>query len=129
MVKVKLSGAWFGEKSKLNETIAPFLAGLPTPGSQYSGGGSWLECMAFPSGGNLDVSAPDGIDNFYAKSLFTKEGHPVTKKAAEAFINYLSNEGVGSSAVSACICSLYTVLILCRAGSFNLICMVGATRL
>jgi hypothetical protein len=95
-VNVNLVGAWYGPKDQLEDVVAPFIKGLSAPKNHGIGGGNWLDSVVNLAGGSLDVSQPDGRDNFYAKSLVTKKGHPISDKAFRAFTDYLGNQGVGS---------------------------------
>jgi hypothetical protein len=100
-ISFDLSGAWYGAQgSALNNTLAPLLAQLPKPQSvSFSGNGTYIDSVRILSKPTpLDTSsAADETDTFYAKSLITPSGQPMTAAAISAYINYLATTGWDSS--------------------------------
>ncbi|KAF9263865.1 glucooligosaccharide oxidase [Marasmius fiardii PR-910] len=92
-----LLGGWYGEQSKLDSVIKPYLDKLPQPKSNDRlGNGTYIDSVS-QLGGGLDLSQPDHTDTFYAKSLMTSEGSPVSKEAVSAYMKYLANDGANTS--------------------------------
>ncbi|KAG7098041.1 hypothetical protein E1B28_000017 [Marasmius oreades] len=100
-VKVDVHGGWYGEEGKLDDVMKPYLDKLPPPQSNVRlGNGSYIDSVLKTGGkGTLDVSVPDKTDTFYAKSLMTSEGSPMTNEAAVSLMRYLANEGASSNTV------------------------------
>ncbi|KAL0060092.1 hypothetical protein AAF712_013137 [Marasmius tenuissimus] len=96
-VGFKLIGGWYGEQGgKLDEVLAPYLAKLPQPATNDRlGDGTYIGSVK-ELGGSLDTTGPDTTDTFYAKSLITPAGTPLSGDAAGSFMQYLSNEGFQS---------------------------------
>ena len=102
-VSFELAGAWYGAKgSALNTTLSPLLAKLPKPQSvTLSGNGTYIDSVRVLSGTPLNTaSASDETDTFYAKSLITPSGTPMSAAAISAYVNYLATTGFDSSTVS-----------------------------
>ncbi|KAL0572838.1 hypothetical protein V5O48_009128 [Marasmius crinis-equi] len=95
-VSFEFLGAWYGEQSKLDSVIKPFLDKLPQVDGKRLGNGTYIDSVK-ELGGSLDLSGPDTTDTFYAKSLITPQGAPLTIDAANSFFNYLANEGFQSN--------------------------------
>ncbi|KAF7300268.1 Glucooligosaccharide oxidase [Mycena kentingensis (nom. inval.)] len=91
-VTFALAGAWHADPNLLNATVQPFLDAMPPVNGVDFFHGNWIE-SAQNLGGDLDVSAPDGTDTFYAKSLITPEAAPMDENARKAFMNIVSTEG------------------------------------
>ncbi|KAJ7855030.1 glucooligosaccharide oxidase [Mycena olivaceomarginata] len=97
-VSFGLTGAWHGDPSLLNGTVAPFLAAMPPLNAVTFTGGNWIDSVNFLAGGTLNTSsAPDYTDTFYAKSLMTPEASPMNEAARTAFMNGLAYEGFTSN--------------------------------
>ncbi|KAL0057741.1 hypothetical protein AAF712_015606 [Marasmius tenuissimus] len=90
-----LIGGWYGSQGgKLDEVLAPFLGKMPKPATNDRlGNGTYIDSVK-ELGGGLDTSnAADTTDTFYARSLMTPVGEPLSADAARAFTKYLSEEG------------------------------------
>jgi hypothetical protein len=117
-VSFGLTGAWHGDPSLLNGTVAPFLAAMPPLNAVTFTGGNWIDSVNFLAGSTLNTSsAPDytdtcklkmSFDGFYvthnavivyAKSLMTPEASPMNEAARTAFMNGLAYEGFTSNTV------------------------------
>ncbi|KAK1223162.1 hypothetical protein PQX77_013967 [Marasmius sp. AFHP31] len=96
-VGFKLIGGWYGEQGgKLDQVLQPYLSKLPQPATNDRlGNGTYIDSVK-ELGGSLDLSGPDTTDTFYAKSLITPQGEPLSVDAAVSFMKYLSNEGFQS---------------------------------
>ncbi|KAJ7089829.1 glucooligosaccharide oxidase [Mycena belliarum] len=93
-----LTGAWYGEASALNSTLAPYLKTLPTPSWTKIQPGNYINSVAVLSGQALNTStAADGTDTFYTKSLMTPEGSPMSAAAIKAFVTYMAVQGFSSN--------------------------------
>ncbi|KAJ6524534.1 glucooligosaccharide oxidase [Mycena capillaripes] len=93
-----LTGAWHGDPSLLNGTVAPFLAAMPPLNGVTFTPGNWIESVSVLAGSTLNTSsAPDYTDTFYAKSLMTPASSPMNKAARTSFMNILSHEGFTSN--------------------------------
>ncbi|KAL0057742.1 hypothetical protein AAF712_015607 [Marasmius tenuissimus] len=90
-----LIGGWYGSQGgKLDEVLAPLLGKMPKPTtSDRLGNGTYIDSVK-ELGGGLDTSkAEDTTDTFYARSLMTPVGEPLSADAARAFTKYLSEPG------------------------------------
>ncbi|KAK1223161.1 hypothetical protein PQX77_013966 [Marasmius sp. AFHP31] len=95
-VGISFVGGWYGDEGKLDDVIAPFLAAMPEPEENNRlGDGTYIGAVS-AIGGDLDTSGEDSRDTFYAKSLITPEGQPLSDEAAESFLGYLAEEGWNS---------------------------------
>ncbi|KAG7447578.1 glucooligosaccharide oxidase [Guyanagaster necrorhizus] len=95
-----LTGGWYGESTDaLQSALAPFLASMPSANVRYSGNGTYISTIEALGNGivNTNVAGPDTTDTFYAKSLVTPEGQPMTLEALEAFMKYLAYDGYASN--------------------------------
>ncbi|KAK0499698.1 glucooligosaccharide oxidase [Armillaria luteobubalina] len=95
-----LVGGWYGEsRDALQSALAPFLASMPWASVQYSGDGTYIGTIEALGSGvvNTKVAGPDSTDTFYAKSLMTPEGQPMTLDALTAFTKYLAYDGYASN--------------------------------
>ncbi|PPQ74535.1 hypothetical protein CVT24_000103 [Panaeolus cyanescens] len=93
-VSMGLAGGWYGPVDQLNSTLAPFMAVMPPPRTSSFDIGDYLHSAINLAGGSLDtMSAPDGTDTFYAKSLMTPQSSPMSDGALKAFMSVLANEG------------------------------------
>ncbi|KAJ7115543.1 glucooligosaccharide oxidase [Mycena crocata] len=96
-VSFGLTGAWHGDPSLLNGTVAPFLAVMPPINTVKFTPGNWIESVEV-FGGTLNTStAPDYTDTFYAKSLMTPEASPMSLEARTSFMSSLAYEGFASN--------------------------------
>ncbi|KAJ7042761.1 glucooligosaccharide oxidase [Mycena alexandri] len=93
-----LTGAWHGDPSLLNGTVAPFLAAMPPLHGVTFTPGNWIESVTVLAGSTLNTSsAPDYTDTFYAKSLMTPEASPMSHAARTSFMKNLAYEGFASN--------------------------------
>ncbi|KAF5343577.1 hypothetical protein D9758_012984 [Tetrapyrgos nigripes] len=106
-ISISLVGGWYApEKSNggIQHALKPFLDQMPAPNDhKMLGNGTYIDTVVqfggsedAPEGGLNTRLQPDGTDTFYAKSLMTTMGSPVSKKAFRAFAKYLSEEGFDS---------------------------------
>ncbi|KAF5365881.1 hypothetical protein D9757_011047 [Collybiopsis confluens] len=93
------TAAWYGKKGSAIPTIQPWLDVMPTPSSsKLVGNGSYIDSVSQLSESPLDTSSgPDATDTFYAKSIMTPEGDPMTLEACTSFMQYLSTKGFSSN--------------------------------
>lgn len=97
-VSFGLTGAWHGDPSLLNGTVASFLANMPPLNAVKFTAGDWIESVSFLAGSTLNTStAPDYTDTFYAKSLMTPEAAPMSAAARTSFMKNLAYEGFASN--------------------------------
>ncbi|KAJ7270858.1 glucooligosaccharide oxidase [Mycena rebaudengoi] len=97
-VSFGLTGAWHGDPSLLNSTVAPFLDAMPPIHGVTFTSGNWIEIVTVFGGGNLNTSAvPDITDTFYAKSLMTPEASPMSLAARTSFMSTLAHEGFNAN--------------------------------
>ncbi|KIK57925.1 hypothetical protein GYMLUDRAFT_86509 [Collybiopsis luxurians FD-317 M1] len=100
-VNITFAAAWYGDEGSAIPTIQPWLDVMPTPDSaQLLGDGTYIDTVALLSGASHPVNTstqPDTTDTFYAKSLMTPEGEPMTLEACTAFMKYLAIEGFASN--------------------------------
>ncbi|KAJ7146041.1 glucooligosaccharide oxidase [Mycena epipterygia] len=97
-VSFGLTGAWHGNPSLLNGTVAPFLAAMPPLNAVTFTPGNWIESVEVLAGSTLNTSsAPDYTDTFYAKSLMTPEASPMSLAARTSFMRNLAYEGFASN--------------------------------
>ena len=99
-VSFELLGGWYGPESELSGVLSPLLAQLPKNPRVTLEPGTYLNSVAYLSGGSLNTTQPDATDNFYAKSLMIPQCSPMSTGAINAFISYLANEGQNSTTVS-----------------------------
>ncbi|KAJ7160913.1 glucooligosaccharide oxidase [Mycena filopes] len=93
-----LTGAWHGDPSLLNGTVAPFLAAMPPLHGVTFTPGNWIESVSVLAGSTLNTSsAPDYTDTFYAKSLMTPQASPMNAAARTSFMRTLAYEGFASN--------------------------------
>ncbi|KAK1225379.1 hypothetical protein PQX77_011689, partial [Marasmius sp. AFHP31] len=93
-----LLGGWYGSRgTKLDEVLAPFLGKMPKPDTEARlGNGTYIDSVK-ELGGGLDTSSKaDTRDTFYARSLMTPVGEPLSVDAVGRFVKYLSEEGWSS---------------------------------
>jgi hypothetical protein len=108
-ISFTLAGAWYGAQgSALNNTLAPLLAQLPKPKNvTFSGNGTYIDSVRVLSETPLDTSSEaDETDTFYAKSLMTPSGQPMTAAAISAYINYLATTGFDSAESTTVSCTV-----------------------
>lgn len=101
-VHFSLTGGWYGAKEDLNGVLSPLLAQLPGDRKENLKTGTYLSSVAVLGGDSLDTTKPDTTDTFYAKSLMTPQSSPMSKKAINAFLRYLANQGYSSALVGSC---------------------------
>jgi hypothetical protein len=91
------TGAWYGDASRFNATVAPYLKTLPTPSWSSISPGSYINSVSVLAGQALNTStAPDETDTFYTKSLMTPSGSPMSAAAITAFVTYMAKQGFTS---------------------------------
>ncbi|GLB42541.1 putative oxygen-dependent FAD-linked oxidoreductase family protein [Lyophyllum shimeji] len=96
-VTFTLLGGWYAPVDGLNATLAPFMRQMPRAPRTTVQTGTYLDSAVVLAGGSLDTkSKPDGHDTFYAKSLMTPEGSPISHGAIVAFVTYLAKQGFAS---------------------------------
>jgi hypothetical protein len=100
-VTFAIIGGWYGTASKLNATIAPLLAKLPSNPQTTLNVGTYIDSMQVFAGPQPinTTTTPDVPNTFYAKSLMTPASSPMSPAAITAFMNYLANEGFASTMV------------------------------
>ncbi|KIM45670.1 Glucooligosaccharide oxidase [Hebeloma cylindrosporum] len=98
-VSFGLTGGWYAPANQFAAVIAPLLAALPKPASQKLTVGTYINSVQYLGGlGRLStIGIPDSHDTFYAKSLMTPEGSPMSNASNLAFMNYLANQGFGTN--------------------------------
>ncbi|KAK1230696.1 hypothetical protein PQX77_006211, partial [Marasmius sp. AFHP31] len=97
-ISLTLLGGWYGEQgTKLDQVLSPFLGKMPKPDTEARlGNGTYIDSVK-ELGGGLDTSMKaDTRDTFYARSLMTPVGEPLSVDAVGRFVRYLSEEGVES---------------------------------
>ncbi|KAG6817828.1 hypothetical protein H0H93_006962, partial [Arthromyces matolae] len=92
-ISISFAGGWYAPIESLNSTVQPLLNKVPPVSRTSFFTGTYLETAENLAGGSLDVTAPDGHDTFYAKSLMTPEDSPMSDDALLAYTTYLANEG------------------------------------
>ncbi|KAF9482070.1 glucooligosaccharide oxidase [Pholiota conissans] len=93
-VSIGLAGGWYAPLDQLNSTLGPFFATVPAPRAMSFDTGDYLHSAINLAGGSLDTKdQPDNTDTFYAKSLMTPQGAPMSGKALQAFMDVVANEG------------------------------------
>ncbi|KAJ6581029.1 glucooligosaccharide oxidase [Mycena capillaripes] len=92
------TGAFYGDASRFNVTVAPYLKTLPAPSWSTISPGSYINSvtvLSAPDALNTSLKA-DGSDTFYTKSLMTPSGSPMSAAAIEAFVTYMAVQGFTS---------------------------------
>jgi hypothetical protein len=103
-VSFTIIGGWYGPASGLNTTIAALLAKLPKNPLTSLNVGTYINSVKVLAGNQLNTTkAPDVHDTFYAKSIMTPAGLPMSPAAIKAFMNYLAHEGFSSMTVGVII--------------------------
>ncbi|KAF9062895.1 hypothetical protein BDP27DRAFT_1335970 [Rhodocollybia butyracea] len=100
LVTFAFTGAWYGDEGSAIPAIQPWLDVMPPPSSSsLVGNGSYIDSVAqLAQPTSLDTSeATESTDTFYAKSITTPEGEPMTLEACTAFMEYLANQGFSSN--------------------------------
>ncbi|KAJ7155018.1 glucooligosaccharide oxidase [Mycena filopes] len=99
-LSVELTGGYYGAASQFAAVIAPYLTapGMPKVSSKTVEAGTYLDSVTyFAQGQAVNTStAPDGADDFYAKSLMTPAGAPMSAAAVKAFVSYMAVQGFAS---------------------------------
>ncbi|KAF8166661.1 hypothetical protein K438DRAFT_1921482 [Mycena galopus ATCC 62051] len=96
-VNVGLTGAWYGAASSFASIIAPYLATLPPTSYSTITPGSYIASVSNLAGQTLNTaSAAETPDTFYAKSLMTPSGSPMSTAAITAFVTYMAVQGYTS---------------------------------
>lgn len=100
-VSFGLTGGWYAPADQFAAVIAPLLSALPQPASNQVTVGTYIDSVQHYGGlGRLNTTGiPDSPNTFYAKSLMTPEGSPMSNASMAAFTNYLANEGFGANTV------------------------------
>jgi len=124
-----LTGGWYASADHFGTVIKPFLAALPKPASKKLTVGTYINSVQYLGGlGRLNTTGiPDSHDTFYAKSLMTPEGSPMSNASRTAFVNYLANQGFKTNTV----CALFPICFLIAflpASLLALVCSDGALR-
>ncbi|KAG8678742.1 hypothetical protein FRC08_017547, partial [Ceratobasidium sp. 394] len=88
-----LSGNFYGSMADFNTTIQPLLAQIPE-GKVTLKQLNWIESLA-DTAGSLSTSSPEPADNFYAKSLMTKD--LVSNSSLASFVDYMYTQGTASN--------------------------------
>ncbi|KAJ7497947.1 glucooligosaccharide oxidase [Mycena galericulata] len=92
------TGAFYGNASDFNSTVAPYLKTLPTPSWSTITPGSYINSVSVLAGQPLNTStAPEATDTFYTKSLMTPSGSPMSAAAIKAFVTYMAVQGFSSN--------------------------------
>ncbi|KAJ7780277.1 glucooligosaccharide oxidase [Mycena maculata] len=92
------TGAFYGNASDFNSTIAPYLKTLPAPSTTTISPGSYINSVSVLAGEALNTStAVESPDTFYTKSLMTPSGSPMSAAAIEAFVTYMAVQGFQSN--------------------------------
>ncbi|KAJ7132287.1 glucooligosaccharide oxidase [Mycena epipterygia] len=92
------TGAFYGNASIFNSTLAPYLKTLPKPSWSTISPGSYINSVSVLAGQPLETStAPEATDTFYTKSLMTPEGSPMSAAAIKAFVTYMAVQGFSSN--------------------------------
>lgn len=124
-VSFGLTGGWYAPADQYESVLQPYLKHLPTPQSAQVTNGTYISSVQLLGGlGRLNTTGiPDGHDTFYAKSLMTPEGAPMSNKSLNAFYTYLANEGFEANTVGYYVyeCSItregcYSCICFCRIG-------------
>ncbi|KAF9050595.1 glucooligosaccharide oxidase [Panaeolus papilionaceus] len=95
----QIVGAYYGANSNFNNVINPLLNTLSKPRSKTITPRSYIDSVKFFGGiGRLDTTGQKDItDTFYAKSLMTPQGSPMSKAAIAAWMGYLGNQGFSAN--------------------------------
>ncbi|KAG9127035.1 hypothetical protein FRC07_000920 [Ceratobasidium sp. 392] len=88
-----LSGNYYGSLADFNTTIQPLLAQIPGA-SLTSKQLNWIESLADVAG-SLSVTSPEPADNFYAKSLMTKD--LISNSSIASFVDYMYTQGTAEN--------------------------------
>ncbi|KAK1225731.1 hypothetical protein PQX77_011317 [Marasmius sp. AFHP31] len=90
-----LLGGWYGSQgTALDQVLSPLLGKMPKPDTETRlGNGTYIDSVK-ELGGGLDTSTKaDTRDTFYARSLMTPVGEPLSGDAVGRFVRYLAEEG------------------------------------
>ena len=128
-VSVGLTGGWYAPADQFAAVIAPLLAALPQPASHKLTVGTYISSVQYFGGfGRLNTTGiPDTPNTFYAKSLMTPEGSPMSNASIVAFMNYLANQGFGTNTVRN-PSLLVSLLVVYISGYLELVCADRALR-
>ncbi|KAK1231407.1 hypothetical protein PQX77_005469 [Marasmius sp. AFHP31] len=103
-VSFRVGGGWYAESDDggkaLNDSLLPLLESLPEPTSiSREGNGTYIDTILILANSDkgLDTTTPEGTDTFYAKSLMTPEGEPMSDEACTSFMRYLAEDGFDSN--------------------------------
>ncbi|KAG8752535.1 hypothetical protein FRC12_011904 [Ceratobasidium sp. 428] len=88
-----LSGNFYGSLADFNTTVQPLLAQIPE-GRLTSKQFNWIESLVDVAG-SLSTSSPEPVDNFYAKSLMTKD--LVSNSSIASFVDYMYSQGTADN--------------------------------
>ncbi|PPR06414.1 hypothetical protein CVT24_002553, partial [Panaeolus cyanescens] len=96
-----IMGAYYGPPSNFNSTLAPLLCTFPETNNKTVSETTYIksvEILGFM--GRLNTTQlPDEPNTFYAKSLMTPEGSPMTREMVEAWMKYLGKQGFSADTV------------------------------
>ena len=128
-VSFGLTGGWYTPADQFAAVIAPLLAALPQPASHKLTVGTYINSVQYFDGfGRLNTTGiPDTPNTFYAKSLMTPEGSPISSASMVAFMNYLANQGFGTNTVRN-PSLLVSLLVVYISGYLELVCAARALR-
>ncbi|KAF9050604.1 glucooligosaccharide oxidase [Panaeolus papilionaceus] len=95
----QIQGAYYGANSNFNNVINPLLNQLPSVQSKTVKARSYIDSVTYFGGiGRLNTTGqPDETDTFYAKSLMTPQGSPMSQTAVSTFMAYLGNQGFSAN--------------------------------
>ncbi|KAJ7623675.1 glucooligosaccharide oxidase [Roridomyces roridus] len=92
-VALGLTGAYYGT-GDYKTILAPYLNTLSAPSWSTISPGSYINSVSVLAGQPLNTStAPEDPDTFYAKSLMTPSGSPMSAAAITAFVTYMAKQG------------------------------------
>jgi len=89
---LQFTGDYYGTKSAFNSATGNWTSVL-SPGKITSKTYNWYDSLV-ATDGSLSTTAAEPKDNFFAKSLFTKQA--LTAAKWTSFVNYLESSGVSS---------------------------------
>ncbi|KAH8827633.1 hypothetical protein DL96DRAFT_1708964 [Flagelloscypha sp. PMI_526] len=98
-IGVSLFSAFWGPTEDFDALIQKFTSQVPSStevtSPEKKTTGTWMDALKVIMG-DLSTTNPDGTDTFYAKSLLTPQGSPMTDEAINSYVDYLANEGFDS---------------------------------
>ncbi|KAF8610253.1 FAD-binding domain-containing protein [Ceratobasidium sp. AG-I] len=90
---LQFTGDYYGTKSAFNSVTSNWTTVL-SPGTIKATTYNWYDSLVAEDG-QLSTSGPQPKDNFFAKSLFTKQA--LTAAKWTSFVNYLASSGISSN--------------------------------